>query len=108
MRITSLLSRAIDNSYPFLLIGPSGVGKTRYVRKYFSTLPFNKYLVVFINFQATSSCQRTQQQIDTKLERRRKGVYGPGIGVEGLIFVDDMNLPQTDKYGAQPPLELLR
>lgn len=61
MRVSSLLARAVENAYPFLLIGPSGVGKTRYVRKFFSSLPFQKYLVVFINFQATTSCNRTQQ-----------------------------------------------
>jgi len=40
IRITAMLSRASDHQYPFLLVGPSGVGKTRYVRKYFGSLAF--------------------------------------------------------------------
>ena len=44
----------------------------------------------------------------SKLDRRRKGVYGPAMGKKCIIFIDDLNLPQSDESGTIPPVELLR
>lgn len=34
-------------------------------------------------------------------------VFAPPNGKQGIIYVDDLNMPQKDKYGSQPPIELL-
>jgi dynein heavy chain len=41
-------------------------------------------------------------------KRVRRGVYGAGVGKKAIIYVEDLNMPIKEKYGAQPPLELLR
>ena len=44
----------------------------------------------------------------SKLDRRRKGVFGPAMGKKCIVFIDDLNLPKLDPSGTIPPIQLLR
>ncbi|XP_053321162.1 dynein axonemal heavy chain 3-like [Spea bombifrons] len=93
---------------PLLFVGPTSTGKTAITNSFLRRLPQEKYAVCQINFSVQTSANQTQDIFLTKLERRKKRVYGAPPGKRAFVFVDDLNMPAKEKYGAQPPIELLR
>ena len=119
-RYTYLLQSALERgvkakgkgcsmSMPLLLVGPTGTGKSIYLQMALRGLDSNEWApAVNVNFSARTSANITQTMIDIKLDKRRKGIYGPPPGKHVVIFIDDLNMPQLETYGAQPPIELIR
>ena len=94
------------SSHGVLCIGPTGTSKTVTIKTFLKeTSGVSK---ISVNFTARTSALQTQDIIDAKLEKRRKGVYGPSLGKQCVLFVDDLNMPSKEVYGARPPIELLR
>ncbi|XP_058823709.1 dynein axonemal heavy chain 3 [Topomyia yanbarensis] len=98
----------LSAAIPILLVGPTGTGKSATIASYIRDLPKAKFISNIINCSARSTAQQMQDTIMSKLDRRRKGVFGPPVGKECVNFIDDVAMPARDEYGSQPPLELIR
>ncbi|XP_075430348.1 dynein axonemal heavy chain 1 isoform X2 [Ascaphus truei] len=108
VRMSHLLGMLLTNKKPVLCVGPTGTGKTLTVSdKLLKKLPL-EYISHLLMFSARTSANQTQDLIDSKLDKRRKGVFGPPLGRYFIFFIDDLNMPALETYGAQPPIELLR
>lgn len=87
-----------------LFCGPTGTGKSCYIKNFIlNDLDPSKFSSIELGFSAQTSAMQTQDIIDGKMDRKRKGYYGPKTG-KCILFVDDLNMPAKEKYGAQPPI----
>lgn len=87
----------------------TGVGKSVISTYALDQLSREKNIVAHsINFSAQTSAGETQLLIESKLEKKRKTRFGAPPNKRLVFFIDDVNMPARETYGAQPPIELLR
>ena len=108
VRYNYLVSNLIRNQRAVLLTGPVGTGKTSVAKSVLGELDASEFSVLEINMSAQTSSNNVQEIIESRVEKRTKGVYVPLGGKRMLNFMDDFNMPAKDVYGSQPPLELIR
>ena len=110
VRYTYLLEKMILANIPHLFCGGTGTGKTVYVKDVIlNKLNQVKYINAEIGFSAQTTANQVQDTIDSKVDcRRGRGMFGPPPEKICVIFIDDLNMPEKESYGAQPPIEILR
>lgn len=109
-RYNHYLNFAINQSWPTILCGPTGTGKTILIKDFYAHNVNHKvYGFQEIVFSSRTTCTQVQEQFESRLDKRgNKYLLGPKNSPKLIIFVDDLNMPLKEKYGAQPPIELLR
>ncbi|XP_044910412.1 dynein axonemal heavy chain 6 isoform X7 [Felis catus] len=109
VRFGYLMEKLLAVRHSVLFTGITGVGKSVIAKGLLNRIQESAaYVPVYLNFSAQTSSARTQEIIESKLERKRKNILGAPGNKQVVIFVDDLNMPRLDRYGSQPPIELLR
>ncbi|XP_059574595.1 dynein axonemal heavy chain 2 isoform X3 [Alligator mississippiensis] len=108
VRYNHLVTALLSAQSPVLLVGPVGTGKTSIAQGVLQGLDRTAWAVLTVNMSAQTSSSNVQSAVESRVEKRTKGVYVPLGGKSLATFLDDLNMPARDAFGAQPPLELLR
>jgi dynein heavy chain len=107
-RLAYLTTKNLDIGYNVLVVGNTGVGKTVCIQKILVDLDPDRYAYGQANFSAQTSAANVREFLEDKLEKRRKNLLGPPAGKNMIFYIDDLNMPTPEVWGAQPPLEIIR
>jgi dynein heavy chain len=108
VRTTWLLDLMVKIKRPVVLVGETGTSKTATTQNFLRQLDPDSTVILNINFSSRTTSMDVQRNLEATVEKRTKDSYGPPPGKRLIVFVDDMNMPQVDKYGTQQPVALLK
>eukprot|EP00928_Gymnodinium_smaydae_P036017 TRINITY_DN25241_c1_g2_i2.p1 TRINITY_DN25241_c1_g2~~TRINITY_DN25241_c1_g2_i2.p1 ORF type:complete len:3507 (-),score=695.75 TRINITY_DN25241_c1_g2_i2:57-10475(-) len=104
-----LIRTLVEKGFNVLISGPTGTAKTASIQgMLLGGFSPDLYSTTAFAFSAQTTANMTQDVVDSRLDKRKKGTFGPPPGKKMLVFIDDLNMPFKEEYGAQPPIEILR
>ncbi|NXG00005.1 DYH17 protein, partial [Sakesphorus luctuosus] len=108
IRLRYFLDLLMEKERPVMLVGNTGTGKSVLMWDKLAALGADEYLVqsVPLNFYTTSAM--LQAVLEKPLEKKSGRIYGPQGNKKLVYFIDDMNMPEVDKYGTVAPHTLIR
>eukprot|EP00736_Rhodelphis_marinus_P008343 Rmarinus@m.28773 len=108
VRNSFFASMATKMSNNILFIGDVGCGKTTLLNRFLDLLPVQSESSMVLQLTPLTTTEDVQTMIESKLDKRRKGVFGPPLGKRMNIIIDDIHLAPSDSFNNVPCLELLR
>eukprot|EP00768_Dysnectes_brevis_P002834 gnl/Dysnectes_brevis/2072_a2396_807.p1 GENE.gnl/Dysnectes_brevis/2072_a2396_807~~gnl/Dysnectes_brevis/2072_a2396_807.p1 ORF type:complete len:4631 (+),score=1942.19 gnl/Dysnectes_brevis/2072_a2396_807:116-13894(+) len=106
--VSYLLGKLNASKSNVMLIGESGSGKTVNILRLLNSLDKEETLPRTVNFSSATTTQLFQDNIEGFVEKRMGQTYGPPAGKKGLVFIDDINIPQINEWNDQPTNEITR
>lgn len=106
-RLRYFMDILIENNHPVMLVGGSGSGKSVIVADKLNSLSLN-YDVLNVPFNFYTTSMVLQNVLEKPLEKKSGRVFGPPGMKRMIYFIDDLNMPEVDKYGTVQPHTLVR
>ncbi|NXL49102.1 DYH17 protein, partial [Podilymbus podiceps] len=108
IRVRYFMDLLMEKQRPVMLVGNAGTGKSILMRDKLEALSADEYLVQFVPFNFYTTSAMLQAVLEKPLEKKSGRNYGPPGTRRLIYFIDDMNMPEVDKYGTVAPHTLIR
>ncbi|GBG28853.1 Dynein heavy chain 5, axonemal [Hondaea fermentalgiana] len=113
LRATFVLKQMHARRKPLLLVGDCGTGKSTLARMFADSMQEeddqqSRQVFKAIKLSFSTTPRVLQDAIEGEVDKRGGKTYGPSNGQEMTIFLDDLSLPETNLWGDQPTMELVR
>ncbi|VDI07166.1 dynein heavy chain, axonemal [Mytilus galloprovincialis] len=106
-RIRYFVDMLIERKHPVMLVGNAGTGKTVLMQEKLLSLS-DDYMIANVPFNFYTTSAMLQRVLEKPLEKKAGRNFGPPGTRRLIYFVDDMNMPEVDKYYTVQPHTLIR
>lgn len=107
-QVAFIMDKLMNRQKPVLLVGTAGTGKTSLVKSKLQTLNPEDVLYSTINFNSMTDSMTLQTIMEQSIEKKAGRRYGPPGRKKLVFFIDDLNMPNPDKYDTQSAICLIR
>ena len=95
MALTQPFSTLLLEIKHTIAAGQTGTGRSVYLSPWQQKDAPESIRPIFINFSAqVAHVNQLQNLVDSKFEKKHRGVYGSPAGKQTVIFIDDLNMPK--------------
>ena len=110
-KVSNAFGLLVGRKVAVMLVGLAGTGKTAMVKERLRNIKQveqeNSSSFMEINLNFCTDSQLLQTLMESGLEKKTGRVFGPRGCKQLIYFIDDLNMPQVDKYGTQQSIAFL-
>ncbi|BHF75205.1 Dynein heavy chain 9, axonemal [Sparganum proliferum] len=106
-RLRYFLDLLVAARRPVMLVGTAGTGKSVVVRSKLEEMG-EDFIVVNVPFNFYTNSEMLQRSLEKHLEKKAGRTFGPPGTKRIIYFIDDLNMPEVDKYFTVQPHALMR
>ena len=107
-RTLFLMTKLHANKKPVLLVGSEGTAKTSTCLMFLAYCAELGQLSKRVNYSFATTSFGAQNAIESELDKRGGKSFGPPNSKKMTVFIDDISMPEVNKWGDQTTLELVR